>query len=134
MTDIFSKNTRSHIMKFVNSKGNKTTELRLIKVFKVKGIIGWRRNYHLLGNPDFVFPKKRLVVFADGCFWHGHSCRNTKPKDNAEFWNTKFDRNRKRDKFVSLQLKLKGWDVFRIWECDIKREKLPKRLIDLLSS
>jgi len=37
-------------------------------------------------HPDFVFFDKKIAIFVDGCFWHGHDCRNTRPADNAEFW------------------------------------------------
>jgi len=55
-------------MSKVRSKGNKTTELRLIKVFSERGITGWLRNYPVKGKPDFVFLAKRIAIFVDGCF------------------------------------------------------------------
>ena len=131
MIDCFSPLTRSQVMSAVRSKGNKSTELSLIKLFRNNSITGWRRNYKLLGSPDFVFPKKRFVVFADGCFWHGHNCRNTKPKQHADYWEKKILRNKERDKFITKALKLAGWHVIRIWECEIKKNKLPKKLNSL---
>ncbi|MCP4362118.1 MAG: DNA mismatch endonuclease Vsr [Chloroflexi bacterium] len=131
MTDTFSKQKRSQIMRAVKSKGNRSTELRLIEMFKERGIKGWRRNYKLLGKPDFVFPKARVAVFADGCFWHGHDCRNTKPADNANYWRQKIQRNVERDRKVTAELEQKNWRVIRLWECEIKKgaeEKL--RLIE----
>ncbi|MGB2980332.1 MAG: very short patch repair endonuclease [Candidatus Zixiibacteriota bacterium] len=115
-------------MRAVRSTGNKSTELSLIYVFRNNSIKGWRRNYKLLGSPDFVFPKKRIVVFADGCFWHGHNCRNTKPENHADYWEKKIRRNKSRDKFITKALKQAGWHVIRIWECEIKKSKLPKNL------
>jgi DNA mismatch endonuclease (patch repair protein) len=85
MPDVFDKETRSAVMRKVLGKGNKSTELRLITIFRELGIKGWRRNYKVKGRPDFVFPEKRISVFVDGCFWHGHGCRNIRPKENAEF-------------------------------------------------
>lgn len=111
-------------MRAVRSSGNKSTELKLIDYFKKFHITGWRRNYKLFGKPDFVFPKKRLAIFVDGCFWHGHDCRNTKPADNADYWRSKIARNKKRDELVSSTLKEKGWRVIRIWECQIKKNLL----------
>jgi len=133
MTDTFSKEKRSEIMRAVKSKGNKSTELKVISLFKSNGIIGWRRNYKLYGKPDFVFPAKKIVVFADGCFWHGHSCRNLKPSANKEYWNQKIKKNIKRDREVNSILKSKNWTVFRIWECQIKKGKLPIKLVKLLA-
>lgn len=111
-------------MKAVKSKGNKSTELQLITIFKFRGIVGWRRNYPLIGHPDFVFPKKRIVVFADGCFWHGHNCRNVTPANNAEYWKKKIKRNKARDRAITRELTQKGWKVVRIWECAIKKGKI----------
>jgi DNA mismatch endonuclease (patch repair protein) len=82
----------------------------------------------LEGKPDFVFPKKKIALFADGCFWHGHDCRGLKPASNVEYWTAKIARNKKRDKEVAKELKKKGWIVARIWECEIKKGTLPARL------
>jgi DNA mismatch endonuclease (patch repair protein) len=124
MTDTFSKAERSVIMQKIKSKGNKSTEERLITLFKEHNIKGWRRNYHLKGKPDFVFPNKKIVVFADGCFWHGHHCRNIIPKQNASYWNKKRQRNIERDQKVTQDLATKGWTVLRFWECDIKKQNV----------
>ena len=115
-------------MRAVKSRGNKSTELKLIEIFKNRKIIGWRRNYKLFGKPDFVFPKQRLAIFLDGCFWHGHDCRNTKPAANADYWRVKIERNKMRDESVSKNLTDKGWRVLRIWECGIKKNVLPTEL------
>ncbi|MDR2170014.1 MAG: very short patch repair endonuclease [Planctomycetaceae bacterium] len=127
MTDVFTKEQRSEIMRRVKSCRNKSTELRLIDFFKKNNIKGWRRNYKLFGKPDFTFPQYRVVIFIDGCFWHGHDCRNTRPKNNADYWIKKRERNINRDKNVTKNLKNKGWKVIRIWECELKNEKLIKK-------
>ena len=131
MADVYDKATRSSVMSKVRSKGNKSTELRLIEIFHEYGISGWRRNYPVKGRPDFVFQSKRIAVFVDGCFWHGHDCRNTRPKDNEEFWAAKRERNMARDKTVSETFQQRGWTVLRIWECELKKKKLPELLIKL---
>ncbi|MBI3222072.1 MAG: hypothetical protein HYZ46_03125 [Nitrosomonadales bacterium] len=74
MSDIWSKQKRSEVMSLIRSRGNKATELRLIEIFREHGITGWRRNQKLIGKPDFTFRRERIVVFVDGCFWHGWSC------------------------------------------------------------
>ncbi|HPN29541.1 MAG TPA: very short patch repair endonuclease [bacterium] len=132
MVDTFSKNERSEIMRSVKSKGNKSTELKLISFFRLHKITGWRRNIKLIGKPDFVFKKKRITIFVDGCFWHGHTCRNTKPKQNADYWNEKIKRNKKRDRDVTKELKNINWIVIRIWECEITDKNLKKKLFCLL--
>lgn len=124
MADVFSKEQRSQIMRQVKRNLNKSTELRLIRFFKLNFITGWRRNYKIYGKPDFVFPKKRLAVFVDGCFWHGHNCRNTKPKNNKNYWDNKIKKNIERDISVSNILESKGWKVLRIWECQLKEHEL----------
>lgn len=116
----------------VKAKGNASTELRLIKLFRTHKLKGWRRNQRLFGKPDFIFAAHRVAIFADGCFWHGHSCKNVTPKQNAQFWQHKLERNKKRDRLVNRILKKEGWHVIRIWECEIKKEKLPKKLFFLL--
>ena len=88
MADIFNNEKRSEIMRKVKSKKNKSTDLRLIDIFKQNGITGWKRNYPVKGHPDFVFLKEKVAVFVDGCFWHGHdNCRYFRlPKTNIDFW------------------------------------------------
>ncbi len=124
MADVFTKEKRSQIMRQVKSSRNKSTELKLIQYFKSHKIIGWRRNYKIFGNPDFVFVTQKTAIFVDGCFWHGHNCRNTKPKANKEYWDNKIRRNIQRDELVTEYLKIKGWNVIRIWECELKNEKV----------
>ena len=122
MSDIFTSEKRSAVMKAVKSRNTKTTEIKMMKIFKELHIIGWRRTYPLIGKPDFVFPKKRIVVFVDGCFWHGHHCRNVTPSDNAEFWEAKRLYNKKHDEEVTQTLVQKNWTVIRIWECELKKK------------
>lgn len=124
MADIFDKTKRSEIMKKVRSKNNKSTELKLIQIFKENNIHGWRRNYKVNGHPDFVFLKKKIAIFVDGCFWHGHDCRNTKPKQNQEYWDKKRDRNMQHDKEITEYFENRGWTVIRIWECELKKSNL----------
>ena len=121
VADIFDKEKRSDIMRQVKSKKNKSTELRLIEIFKQNGVTGWRRNYPVKGRPDFVFPKRKIAVFVDGCFWHGHDCRNTRPVDNQSYWQQKQERNMKHDQEVSAMFEMRGWTVLRIWECELKK-------------
>ena len=67
-------------------------------------------------RPDFVFPKLKIAVFVDGCFWHACPKHATQPKNNAEFWQRKLDANKARDRLVTRTLKQSGWRVIRIWE------------------
>lgn len=135
MADVFSSDKRSEIMKKVKLAGNKTTELQMIKAFHELKISGWRRHYDVKGHPDFVFPKKRVAVFVDGCFWHGHDCRNTRPENNKDFWEKKRDRNIRHDQEITSRFESRGWTVIRVWECELKkknRELLERKLYPLI--
>ena len=121
MADIFNNEKRSEIMRKVKSKKNKSTELRLIDIFKQNGITGWKRNYPVKGHPDFVFLKEKVAVFVDGCFWHGHDCRNTRAAENKEQWQKTCERNMKNDKDVTVMYEARRWKVLRIWECELKK-------------
>jgi DNA mismatch endonuclease, patch repair protein len=131
MTDIWSKSKRSDVMSRIKGSGNRGTELKLIGIFKECRITGWRRRQTLIGKPDFVFPKLRLTVFVDGCFWHGCPKHGTSPKSNTEFWQNKIGRNVERDQEVNRELRSRGWRVFRIWEHELtlkNRSRMSYRL------
>jgi len=113
-------------MSCIRGHGNKDTELALIRLFRLQGITGWRRHRPLLGKPDFVFPKLRLAVFVDGCFWHGCPLHSTKPKNNAAFWDKKLAANKVRDRNVTGILRKEGWRVLRIWEHELTRKNEPR--------
>lgn len=132
MADVFDKAKRSEIMKKVRSKGNKSTEIKLIELFKENNIHGWRRNYQVKGHPDFVFLDKRIAIFVDGCFWHGHDCRNTRPKDNQDYWTKKRERNMKHDKDITEYFENRGWTVIRIWECELTRKNTSAKVNNLI--
>jgi DNA mismatch endonuclease (patch repair protein) len=131
MPDVFTKAKRSEVMSRIRSRGNKDTELALAKLFRRHKITGWRRNQKLFGKPDFVFPKLRLAVFVDGCFWHGCPMHTTQPKNNRAFWKNKFNRNKARDHLVTRILRSQVWRVLRIWEHELARkneERLLRRI------
>jgi DNA mismatch endonuclease (patch repair protein) len=122
MPDVFAKAKRSQVMSCIRGRGNKTTELVLAKLLRQAGITGWRRHVVVFGRPDFMFRKERLVVFVDGCFWHGCPKHGMAPKNNGVFWSKKLGGNKTRDRLVNRTLRKAGWRVVRIWEHD-----LPKR-------
>ena len=129
--------SRSALMSRVRSSRNATTELKLISLLRAAKVRGWRRNYPLPGKPDLTFPKSRLVVFVDGCFWHGHGCnRNLKPKQNAVLWRKKISGNQCRDQRVTRYLHAADWHVIRIWECQLAMQPNAslKRIIRVINS
>lgn len=121
MSDIFTSAKRSEVMSRIRGSGNRATEMRMITLLKNHKISGWRRGQRLFGKPDFVFPRERVAVFVDGCFWHRHlGCRFAyTPKSRLDFWLPKFDNNVARDKLVTRTLRKAGWTVIRIWECEL---------------
>jgi DNA mismatch endonuclease, patch repair protein len=121
MADVFTKAKRSEVMSKIRGKGNKDTEVALAKLFRANGITGWRRHYPIEGKPDFAFPKHKLAVFVDGCFWHGCPKHGVQPKGNKEFWLTKLEANKARDRKVNRLLRSSGWHVLRIWEHDLTK-------------
>ena len=120
MPDVFSTEKRSQIMKSIKSRNNKSTEMKLIAFFNANHITGWRRNYKVKGHPDFVFLNKKVAVFVDGCFWHGHNCRNVTPKQNSDYWDKKRKYNMEHDREITSLFESRGWHVIRIWECELK--------------
>lgn len=118
--DILSRERRSEVMSSVRSKGNKATELALVALFRKSRITGWRRGQKKFGRPDFVFPRARLAIFVDGCFWHGCPLHGSEPGTNVEFWKEKLRRNRERDRLVNETLKAGGWTVVRIWQHELR--------------
>ena len=132
MPDVFTKAKRSEVMSRIRSRGNKDTELALAKLLRRNKITGWRRHQKIFGKPDFVFPKFKLALFVDGCFWHGCPKHETKPKNNRAFWRRKFSRNKERDVLVTRTLRRVGWRVLRVWEHELARKneiRLVRRIL-----
>lgn len=130
MADLFDPAKRSAVMSLIRGSGNRDTELRLISLLREAQIKGWRRRAPIFGKPDFVFPKQRVAVFVDGCFWHRHSgCKFAyTPKTRPEFWLPKFERNVARDRLVTRTLKRAGWRVLRVWECQLTRRNAARTI------
>lgn len=137
MTDILTPAQRSALMAKVKGWGNASTELRLVATLRALGVTGWRRGVTLRiqdaktalkVKPDFVFRKRKLALFVDGCFWHGCPIHATRPKQNAKFWRTKIANNQARDRLVTRRLRAHGWRVMRIWEHELTR-KHERRLL-----
>lgn len=135
MSDVFSKRKRSQIMSVIQGTGNRSTEGRIRYRLVAAGFSGWLlHDKRVAGKPDFTFPKEKVAIFVDGCFWHGcHSCRNI-PSANRSFWRRKIFSNRTRDQKVSVTLRKSGWKPLRLWEHEVRRspEKCLKKIESLL--
>jgi DNA mismatch endonuclease (patch repair protein) len=129
MTDWLTRQQRSRNMASIRSRGNRTTEARFAALLRAARISGWRRQAKLPGKPDFAFPKNRLAVFVDGCFWHGCPRCYRLPQDNRHYWREKVRSNRRRDRQNARALRLKGWKVLRVWEHQLKSEVGRQRIV-----
>lgn len=112
--------TRSEIMSRIRSKGTKP-EVAVQQAASRLGIPHHRNWPWLPGKPDLYLKKRGILVFVDGCFWHGLPCHYRRPKTNQAFWDAKIARNRARDRSTDAQLRAMGLKVAHISECAIKR-------------
>jgi DNA mismatch endonuclease (patch repair protein) len=105
----------------VRGRNNRTTELRLRLALVRARIKGWKLHANgLPGRPDFAFLRRRIVVFVDGCFWHGCPSCGHVPKTNTRFWRAKIQRNIQRDRENNAKLRKGKFCVVRIWEHELK--------------
>ena len=121
-------------------KGKDTKPEMIVRKYLFSRGLRFRvNNRKLAGSPDIVLKKYKTVVFVDGCFWHGHEgCKYFRlPKSNVDFWRHKIAMNIARDYVNNVDLKLAGWKVIRIWECEIRtkalREDVLNRLYDRIT-
>lgn len=136
MADVFTVAKRSLVMAAIRSKGNLSTELRLLGLMRAAGVTGWRRGSRLPGRPDFIFGREQIAVFVDGCFWHGCPRCSRGVASNRTFWLEKIAGNVRRDAKVSRRLRRMGWAVVRVREHEIRQTGagLPPRLLRVLDA
>lgn len=120
MADIVSAQVRSRMMAGIRSKDT-NPEMILRRGLHRRGFRFRLHDKQLQGRPDLIFPKFRAVIFAHGCFWHGHACRLFKwPSTRPEFWRAKIESNIERDRASQDQLKADSWRIGIVWECAMK--------------
>lgn len=129
MTDWLSPEQRTRNMSSIRSKGNASTELRLLRMLRTARISGWRRHQPLPGKPDFVFKAQRVAIFVDGCFWHGCPKCYRLPRDNRRYWKSKVESNKSRDRRCSGELRKLGWRPIRFWEHSLESEAGRRQVI-----
>ena len=87
---------------------------------------GFRYRVHvsdLPGKPDIVLPKYKALIWINGCFWHGHTCRDGRlPQSRIEYWQPKIARTRERDAAAQIANASDGWRSLIIWECSFRRQ------------
>lgn len=138
MPDKFAPDKRKAIMRAVKGKNSKPEKIIRSLIFN----LGFRYRLHdssLPGKPDLVFKAAKKAIFVHGCYWHRHYCKRGKsmPAVNQDFWEKKFDANRKRDKEVQEEFKKMGWATLVIWECQVKkaeRNLLLRRITQFLKT
>jgi DNA mismatch endonuclease (patch repair protein) len=94
-------------------------ELRIRRVLHAQGMryrVDWRPEAVLRTRADIAFPRQRLLIFVDGCFWHGCPTHASYPQTHSEYWIPKLTRNKERDRDSTVLLEQLGWRVLRFWE------------------
>ena len=129
MVDVVSPEVRSRMMSGIRGKDTRPEIILRRGLFAA----GFRYRLHvrdLPGKPDIVFPRFHAVLFAHGCFWHGHDCPLFRmPASRLEFWQAKIFRNREVDARNEAALRDRGWRHGIVWECALKgrsRRPLPQ--------
>lgn len=127
---------RSENMRRIRSKDTKP-ELVVRKLVRSLGFAGYRiHRKDIPGKPDLAWVGRKLAIFVHGCFWHGHNCKEgiRKPKSRMDYWVSKIERNRQRDKMQQSSLESLGWRVLVIWECDLQNSSAIAARINSLMS
>ncbi|WP_184498831.1 MULTISPECIES: very short patch repair endonuclease [Rhizobium] len=134
--DKLTPSGRSANMRAIRSKDTKP-ELIVRKALRGAGLCGYRLHRRdLPGRPDIVFVGRRKAIFVNGCFWHGHDCRegNRRPQSKQYYWLPKITGNQMRDARHRQELVSKGWDVLVVWDCETRRDDLSAKLVDFMNS
>ena len=122
MTDVFSKEKRSEVMRSIKSKdtGLEKDTARMLRRAKIH----YRSHPKMYGSPDFLV-EGRLALFCDGSFWHGRDWKKLKARleagDNPGYWVKHIESNRKRDRKVNRVLREQDQPFLRLWDTDVKK-------------
>jgi DNA mismatch endonuclease (patch repair protein) len=120
MADFVSKEKRSKIMAAIKGR-NTSIELLLRKELTKRGL-RYRVHHDIPGRPDIAFPRWKVAVFTDGCFWHKCPRCYRPPTSNRQYWLPKLAANVRRDKRQTNLLRKQGWRVLRFWEHAVRGE------------
>ena len=118
--------TKEQIARNMRSNKSKDTkpELLLRRELWSRGMRYRKNCKELPGKPDIAFIKAKIAVFVDGKMWHGYDWEHQKNdfKSNRDFWIPKIESNIERDKKVTQELTVHGWQVIRFWDFEIKKD------------
>lgn len=121
MTDNLTKEQRSYAMSRIRRRDT-LPELMLRRAVWKAGLRGYRIDRrNLPGRPDLSWGVKRVAVFVDGSFWHGHPSAFTPGKSGA-YWDGKIKRNMERDREADRALEEMGWVVIRLWDFEVRKD------------
>lgn len=122
--------TRSQMMGRIRSRDTRPERVTGAAL-QALGIRFRRHAAELPGRPDFVNRKRKWAIFVHGCFWHGHTgCQlASRPKSNRGYWTEKLRRNRERDTARIKLLRLMGFRILVLWECETRSEKRLQRAL-----
>jgi len=134
MADVHTKAVRSYNMSRIRSKDTRP-EIAVRKAIFAQGFRFRLHDIKLPGKPDIVLKKYNIVIFINGCFWHGHeSCKYfVVPKTRPEWWIQKINRNKELDAINAEKIKNIGWKVITIHECEIKGDKFDQAIKNLVA-
>jgi DNA mismatch endonuclease (patch repair protein) len=133
MTDIFTADKRSAIMRAVKTK-NTAPEAAVRSILRQLHLRFSTNSRKLPGRPDLVVGDLGLAIFVHGCLWHGHKdcARGKLPTQNREFWKKKIVGNQLRDVRTAAALRRMGYSVVTIWACQTNRvEWLQHRILSI---
>ncbi len=135
MADVHNRKTRSFNMSRIRAKDTKP-ELIVRKFLHSRGFRYRLHKKTLPGKPDITLPKYKTVIFVNGCFWHGHDgCKYfVVPKTRTEWWLNKIQLTKQQSEQNTDKLKIAGWNVITIWECQLKKDFKEVTLDHLLKS
>jgi DNA mismatch endonuclease (patch repair protein) len=135
LMDIMTVKKRSDLMRRVRSERTKP-ELIVRRLVRSLGFRFVPNDRTLPGSPDLAFPDRQKTIFVHGCFWHRHArCTGAPmPKTRPQFWRSKFEANKRRDRNTARNLKRRGWAFLVVWECEVQESLLSSRLKEFLGS
>ncbi len=120
MVDIVDAKTRSRMMAGIRSQRTRPEMFVRSSLHRRGFRFGWSSGA-LVGRPDIVLPRWRVLVFVHGCFWHMHGCNLSRvPDSNRDFWAEKLSANKVRDEKAARKQMEAGWRILTVWECSLR--------------